>query len=152
MSTEPTLDSELARALVRAARTFNDATVGEGSGPLPSEMHEAIGICLRVALALDPCAFASGIPTGALRAPAPEPEPPAKGKAKAKAAKPAAGASRQRAARGLPPCEKGGRHRWNKEGWCEKCGNVHMSGKTQTEIPGAGAQSAGELADTEASP
>jgi len=149
MSTEPTLDSDFARDLVRAARIFNDATVGDGNGPPARDLHEAIGICLRVALALDPCAFAAnGIP-GASRAPAPEPAPPAaKGKGKAKGARAAAGAPRQRAARGIPPCEKGGRHVWNELGWCSKCGNVHMSGKTQTEIPGA-AGSAAPAASTE---
>ncbi len=59
-----------------------------------------------------------------------------------KAAKPekaAAGGERKRAARGLPPCEKGGRHTWNLQGWCSKCGNVHRDGKVQTEVPGASA-------------
>jgi len=137
MTTEPTLESEFARALVRAARTFHDATVEEGGGPLPSEMHEAIGVCLRVALALDPCAFAVAIPAPAAVAPPIEQEG-SKGKGKGKARKAAGGEPRQRAARGLPPCKGGGRHKWNKLGWCSVADcTVHKSGKTQTEIPGA---------------
>lgn len=62
-------------------------------------------------------------------------EPPAK--PKKKKAGVAAGGERKRAARGLPPCARGGRHTWNELGWCSKCGNVHRDGKVQTEVPGA---------------
>jgi len=54
-----------------------------------------------------------------------------------RASKPAG--ERKRAARGLPPCKMGGRHTWNLQGWCSKCGEVHRDGKVQTQVPGSDA-------------
>lgn len=66
---------------------------------------------------------------------------PARKPAKGGKGKPETGGERIRAARNLPPCVDGGRHKWLKTGWCGKPGCVvHREGKTpeqsQAEIAG----------------